>query len=339
MPLKLKQRNGTWYIDGTINGQRVRQSTRTRDREAALRIAAEAEAKGQRIALYGADAEVTFADAALIYLQDGKPGRFLEPLIAKIGGVKLKQISAGEVRALAKRLYPTATPATWNRQALTPVQAVINHAAEYNLCSVIRVTRFKEADVARVACDWKWITAFRESAVNPHIAALCHFMFTTGARVSEALNVEVHEVDFEKAVIKLWQGKVGKWRDAYLTDSMALEIYQLEPKQVKNGEWRVFGYQQRHGSFYNHWRRSCERAGIAYVPPHQAGRHSFATELGVRKGVNPKVIAELGGWQSVRTVLDHYTHAEDLAEIVREGFARPAPKGEDKKIVRLKTRK
>jgi hypothetical protein len=39
-------------------------------------------------------------------------------------------------------LYPGCSGATWNREVITPTQAVIN-CADQNLCPPIRIKRFK----------------------------------------------------------------------------------------------------------------------------------------------------------------------------------------------------
>jgi hypothetical protein len=42
----------------------------------------------------------------------------------------------------AMDLYPGCSGATWNREVITPTQAVIN-CADQNLCPPIRIKRFK----------------------------------------------------------------------------------------------------------------------------------------------------------------------------------------------------
>ncbi|MDZ5697814.1 hypothetical protein [Chelativorans sp. M5D2P16] len=48
------------------------------------------------------------------------------------------------MREAARILYPGASPATWNRQVVTPVRAIINFAAEEGLCDHFRMKRFPE---------------------------------------------------------------------------------------------------------------------------------------------------------------------------------------------------
>jgi len=130
MPLKVttrKGRTGLW-ITGTVKGVRVRESAGTDSRSLAEEIRARREQEIIRADLYGTENETTFAQAAVAYLQDEGSPRFLKKIILAIGERRLSDIRPGEVRTLAIKLYPTATNATRNRQAIAPFLAVLNHA-------------------------------------------------------------------------------------------------------------------------------------------------------------------------------------------------------------------
>ena len=75
---------------------------------------------------------------------------------------------------------------------------------------------------------------------------------------------------------------------------------------------------------YSKWQSACERAGIDYIRPHQAGRHAFATEMIVRNRVPAVTTAKLGGWANTR-MLDRYAHPEGLEDVVDAVFATPKP--------------
>ncbi len=68
MPLHIVWRHGVAYLHGTVEGQRIRRSASTRDPEIAKRVRVETEARLMRVALYGLEAEATFADACILYL-------------------------------------------------------------------------------------------------------------------------------------------------------------------------------------------------------------------------------------------------------------------------------
>lgn len=312
MPLKLKQRdNGVWYITGTVDGKRYRQSTGSNQEEVARLVFAEAQSRIQKAAIYGTEYEATFADAAVKYIESGGETRFLSPLITKLGAIKLKSIKPGTIKSLAKEIYPNCQPATQNRQCITPAKAVINHGADLGMCSPIRVSGLKGGTKKMsVAVDVDWHQKFINNAVNIRIAAIDLLMFTTGVRITNAVELTPDDFDIQNATARLKKTKNGEAHTLHLTDELVNMISQIQPMQVADNSIRMFGYTSR-SSVYKPWRKTCEKAGIPYVPPHQCGRHSFATELIIRNDIDVKTVARLGGWKSVRLLLDKYTHPEN----------------------------
>lgn len=232
----------------------------------------------------------------------------------------LRDIRPGHIRDLANKLYPDGSAATRNRQGIVPAVAVINHAADRGHCQPIRVRRYKVHKKAdRAAVDRDWIAAFREHASSDYIAALALFMFQTGARLGEAVSLTPDSLDLANRQARLARTKNGEPHSYQLTTGMARELAELPPR---NGH--VFGYRSRH-SVYTAWRNTCARAGIAYVPPHQAGRHSFATEMIVRHGADVVTTARMGNWKSIRLLLETYAHAENLRSVAEEVFGDQLP--------------
>jgi len=327
--LRLHLRGGIWHIRGTVAGQRIRQSTGTRDPDTAEKIRAETEARAHRVALYGPEHETTFADAALLYQQDGKPRRYLAPIIRAIGKRRIDSIAPGELKSLARRLYPEAKASTLNRSVIKPARAVINHAADLGLCAHIRVKTFKEQDTIRHAVDRAWIDAFcvgAEQALKPQLAqrigTAALLMFTTGMRLGELVKLTPNHLRLPERLIILSADitKTDHPRRVYLTEEVAKGLGAL-PRLVTHygrGEARVFGWADTHGP-YVPWRKACEAAGIPYRLRHEAGRHSFATEMIVRRRVDIKTTAEMGGWKDARVLLG-YTHAEDMAAVAEKVF-------------------
>jgi len=63
----------------------------------------------------------------------------------------------------------------------------------------------------------------------------------------------------------------------------------------------------------------CRRAGIPFVPPHQAGRHSFASNA-LAMGATAKEVMEAGGWKTARMVLETYAHANEAGRSIADRF-------------------
>lgn len=308
---KKDKKTGIYYAKGTVAGKRIRKSLKTSDPKIARELVRRMEAD----AWQAGDAKevVTFEMAALAYMQADGESRFLAPLIVHFQGRPIDEIQPGEIQDAARAIYKSRKPATWNRNAITPAQAVINFAAERGWCHPLRVPRFKAEKVERKAATEEWLRAFMEHAPE-NIAALALFMFTTGARISEALRVTREDIAGRQVSMTTKTGP----RVALLTREMRLVIESLPD------EGPLFGFTSR-SSVYNHWYGICDKAGIERLPPHQAGRHAFATEMIVRKGVDAKTTATLGGWKSPRLLMENYTHPEKLMEVIDDAFGAPKP--------------
>lgn len=319
------QTNGgraSYYITGTTPaGNRIRESTGTDRRELAKQIFVSRQAEIIKDVLEGPGTDISFAEAVELYVKAEKPKRFLKPLLLHFKEKMLSEISAGEVREAAIALYPNAKASTRNRQAIAPFLAVVNHAGDLGRAKPIMVRRFKESKVKRTAIDRAWIDAFRSSCPHPYVRTLALFMFTTGARLGDALSLKPDDIDLTARVARVRQTKNGDPHDFLLTHEMAEEIAVLP---ARNG--RAFGFRsKRH--VYKHWHAAVQKARISNVTPHEGGRHSFATEMIVRQGRDVVTTAALGNWKSPKVLLERYAHAENLRRIVDDSFGGKKRKG------------
>lgn len=325
MPLKIIDRDGIWHLHGTIAGRRLRQSTGTRDRALAEDIRIATEARLARERHYGPAHETTWAEACLLYVDAGRSRTYLSRILPEIGKRSIASLKPGDIRAMAQRLYPTQKAATRNRCAIVPAVAVINHAADCGLCPPIKVRRFPEPRVLRQASDRAWIDAFRAEA-SPHLGLMALFSFVTGARAGECIGLRPSDLDLDAKVATAQRTKNGDPRVYYLTDELVRELRLLPPRRVRygRGELRVFGF-ANHRSFYTAWDRAIERAGIARLTFHEAGRHGFGTEMIVRRRQDVVTTARLGHWKDPRVLLERYAHTADLGAVAERIFGMKLP--------------
>lgn len=310
MALKLTDRGGYWQITGTLEGKRYRRSTSfaKRDRAAAERHLAQImpdllkEAQAEKL---GKDVvkELTFAKAATIYLKAGRPDRFVKDMIRLWSDTPVKDITSGKVRAAAIERYPRATGSTRNRHVIVPTQAIINHAAELELCHPMRVKRFKVVTKIKKPATWEWVQSFMACA-NPNLGALCAFMFMTGARVTEATELRWRDIDLKTAKAVIRQTKVGKERVAHMPPELVAAVDKIQGERLPDG--KVFKYSSRHTAAIQ-WMKAIARAGIEPLTFHCC-RHGFATTL-LHRGVDPVTVAKLGGWADAQLVFRTYGHA------------------------------
>ena len=320
MPLSIFRRGEIWHYRGTVAGRRLRGSCRTADKATAQRIAAEKEARHWKGHLDGPAAVLTFAQAAILYRRAGKPTRFLERIENHWKDAPVKTITAGAIRQAAITLYPNAAGATRNRQVIVPTLAIINHAAEMELCPRMSIKRFPVDKKEKEPATTEWIFAFMAHA-NPHLGALACFMFGTAARISEATAVQWEDVDLRGATALIRQTKIGAERRAHLPPPLVAAIANIEGERTG----KVFRYSSR-DTAAPQWDKAVKRAGLKHLSFH-ACRHGFATGM-LQAGVDPVTVAKLGGWKSPQHLFATYGHAMADITVTNRLFDTPATHGD-----------
>lgn len=313
MRLKIKWVNGWAQLHGTgPTGKRIRQSLKTQDPKRAEEKRSAVEAKLWKADLYGPEEIVTFDAAAVAYAEDGGEVRFLMKMAEQFQGVRLRDIKPRDIRDAAKKAYPGAKEPTWNRQGVTPAQAVINWAHEQGWCAPIQVKRFKVEKPKRKAVGPEYLDLL-EPHLPDRLFALMLFLQVTGRRVGEALAMEPGWIKGNRVHIP--KTKNGEAADVVMPPPLVQMIRSIEPRHGL-----VFGYVHR-SSIYPTLRRACAKAGVEYLGTHQPGRHTFATEL-LNQGWQSSRIAKAGGWKSVALVAQTYEHPEAAGEEAAEVFGK-----------------
>lgn len=305
MPLYLYRRGKIWHYRGTVAGRRLRGSTKTAQKPEAERIANAVESRILKGDRDGPGAILTFSQAAIEYRKLGKVPRYLDLVEDYWKDRLVSTITRGAVKQAAVTLYPKASGATRNRSVIVPTLAVINHAADLELCAPLRMDWFPEVrGEPKVPATQAWVDAFMAHA-SPHLGALACFMYGTGARIGEAVALTWADVDLTARRASITQSKIGgDVRRAHLPLPVVAAMANI-PGERDPAE-RVFLY-ARPDSTRDPWLKAVKRAGIEPLTPHCC-RHGFATAM-MRSGVDVKTVARLGGWKSAQHVLATYAHA------------------------------
>lgn len=122
-------------------GIRIEESTGVSERRAAEEIRAKREAVVLAESVYGRRATVTFASAAVSYLQHGGETRFLEQIIEHFGTMPLAKIDQDALDHAALKLYSYYSDASRNRAFYTAAIVVIAHAAKRKWCERLVLQR------------------------------------------------------------------------------------------------------------------------------------------------------------------------------------------------------
>lgn len=146
--------------------------------------------------------------------------------------------------------------------------------------------------------------------------AMLEVLYATGTRISELINLELSQIDFDECVIRV-TGKGSKDRIVPMGNSAlkALQeyIYNYRVFLVKNDNNYVFlnknGEKISRQGFFKILKSLADSAGIKKeVSPHTL-RHSFATEL-LNNGADLRVIQELLGHENLETT-EIYSHLQN----------------------------
>lgn len=146
-----------------------------------------------------------------------------------------------------------------------------------------------------------------QSIQNPKHCLLVKFIYSTGLRLSECLNLRVQDLELDNRLGWVRGGKGGKDRMFVLAESLIEELKQFVAGK-KNSEYLFNGRGGKLSarSVQKVVRRAAKLAGIEKkVTPH-ALRHSFATHL-LEDGVSLRFIQELLGHSSLAAT-QVYTH-------------------------------
>jgi integrase len=146
----------------------------------------------------------------------------------------------------------------------------------------------------------------------PHLSAAVLFMHQTAARASETARLRWEHVDLGRRTAVLEQTKEAAWEERALTDELVVRLANLQRAERRP----VFGYADRWG-IRKGMQRVCMRAGLDYVPPHQAGRHSAATHA-LNAGFSVRQVMDAYGWKTARLLLEIYAHTKSPGRAIAD---------------------
>jgi integrase len=328
MPLTLTHRANSsfWWITGTVNGRRIRESTGTDRRELAEEMRAKFETETYRAAVYGERAVPrTFAEVADSYLEHGGPHaaptlararRIIVALGAKIAADDVDQARLDKV--CSALLRPNPAPATRLREVIAPARAILTHGARRRMCTM-PVFDAGRASPSRT----EWLTPAEvdrlAAASARHLQPLIVFLAATGARLGEALSLDWSDVDTAHARAVLRDTKNGTDRPVDLCPRAlaALAVDARAPKK-RSGDRpsRVFlTYKsepyaeklvQGGGQIKSAFATAVAGAGITKpITPHGL-RHTWAT-WHYAEHRDAMLLRHVGGWSTV-TLVERYAH-------------------------------
>jgi len=156
-----------------------------------------------------------------------------------------------------------------------------------------------------------------EITVNPKHNCIICLLYGTGVRVSELTHIKMRDIDLDRKMLRVFQGKGRKDRFVMLPEKL-IPIFSIQMK-LKTADDYLFtngrGSRLTEATIQKVVGHAAEKAGVRKnVSPHTL-RHSFATHL-LENGTDIRYIQELLGHAKLQTT-EIYTHVacSDLARL------------------------
>ncbi len=306
------RKTGIWYINFVdLNGNRVRRSLGTKDKKLAQLKLKEIEielAKGR----LGFTINISLGDFVEKYLDWSKSvkakntyitdKKSAENLLEYFGGsVKLSQINLQKLEGFRiflvdKKGYSKTTANIRIRH----IKGMFSKAVEWQFLEFSPAEKLKQFQTPKGKPDFITLEELKKlfsTIPNKEHLAVFNLLFWTGMRISEAVNLEWDDVNFDDKIIRVrskqnWHTKNYKERHIPLHTELIEHLKYL--KEVSPEKPVRFKY----ASIEHMFQRYSRKSGIK-ITPHLL-RHSIATAL-ASKGVPIQVIQKILGHSSVST--------------------------------------
>lgn len=200
------------------------------------------------------------------------------------------------------------------RRALAILRSFYNFCHKRGWCQAniaAGVEAIKSDKKERVFLTYEEIQAILEACEQPLMQLVIQFLYYTGLRISECLNLRLQDVDLESKIIRVIAGKGCKDRNIPISHKlMPLLTDYVEKGRIDRGTDYFFSTSS--GSLSRSYvdreiRRAGQKAGLGKTVSAHIMRHSFASSL-VQKEVNIFRVQKLLGHSSLNTT-SIYIHA------------------------------
>jgi len=172
----------------------------------------------------------------------------------------------------------------------------------YKRSFFVRIPSIKKSQHLPVVLSAEEVKSILRYSSNTRQYCMISLLYGAGLRVSELVRLKMQDIDFNRKVVYICQGKGGKYRIVPLPDS----IFDILTKQasLKVGRDFIFtngrGHKLTTRTIGHIVSNLAKKAGILKnVTPHSF-RHSFATHL-LEDGVDIRYIQELLGHKRLET--------------------------------------
>lgn len=311
--MSLYQRGETWWLDVTVNGQRIRESTYTSDKRKAQEIHDNVKHRAKQLKESGK----TLNDALKLWLnareRSDNDKSSIRTFLKSYPNRPLSHIDTHDILDATTHY----SPGNYNRTT-NIIRAALNMAAERGWCAPIKVQRRKTPpNKLRFLSKKEWECLKKE--LPEHVLALVTFAISTGLRRANVLCLRWAEVNLKEKLAWVDSSETKSRKSLSIPlNEVALSV--LRSQKGKHNEF-VFSYNGNQiKSVKKAWNNALVRAKIDLVTREDKNgkeyvtstfrfhdlRHTWAS-WHVQNGTPLAVLKELGGWSDINMVM-RYAH-------------------------------
>lgn len=325
VPPGLIKRGGTWYINKTIAGQRIRESSGTSSLEEAECYLAFRMEEIRKAQIYGVRPRRTFREASIKYLKEAEKASIrcdalqLKMLDSYIGDLSLESVHMGSLQPFIDARKSQGRKRRTINYALQVVRHILNLASsewmdERGLTWLVHAPKIKllREEDKRGAYPLSWEEQSRIFSELPsYLEKMCLFAVNTGCRDQEVCKLqwryEVRIPELDTSVFIVPRELVKNREDRLIVlNQIAMKVVD-EQRGIHSTH--VFTYRGNPVSTMNGraWKEARIRAGVSYARIHDL-KHSFGRRLRAA-GVSFEDRQDLLGHKSGR-ITTHYSAPE-----------------------------
>ncbi|OGH93689.1 MAG: hypothetical protein A2538_00605 [Candidatus Magasanikbacteria bacterium RIFOXYD2_FULL_41_14] len=228
----------------------------------------------------------------------------------------IREVTGNDIRMFLEFLVDNKSSASTVNTAYSALQFYFGNVLGRNF--FINIPRAKKSRYLPVVLSKQEVARLLAALTNPKHHCIVSLLYGAGLRVSEVVRIKMCDIDFDRMLLRVFQGKGKKDRLTLLPKS----LHEILRKQnnVKKPTDYLFTHEHGVGRLTERTvqkvvSEASKRAGITKsVHPHIL-RHSFATHL-LESGTDIRYIQELLGHANLQTT-QIYTHvaSNNLGEI------------------------
>lgn len=314
---RIFKRGGSWYIDFTHKGRRLRKRVGPSKRvaELALKDVELKSARGEYLGIYE-ERKVLFEDFAEKYLAFSKANKAAKSsrrdmtslrtnLVPHFKGYYLFDISSQMIEEYKAVRLAAVKPATLNRE-LACLRHMYNKAIEWGYVgrNPMRGVRLLKEPPERLRfLSPEEVEVLLEQCsvyLRPIVVTALH----TGMRKSEILGLKWSQVDLRECTITIEKTKTNERRVIPINDVLLEEVRKI-PRRLRSDFVFCNKNGEPYGDVSKGFKAAVRRAGVENFRFHDL-RHTFASHL-VMCGVDLRTVQELLGHRTMKMTV-RYSH-------------------------------